>query len=961
VDQGVEIFTDTRGLNESKDETIRQAVVFDGRDIQSGLYRYVLRLTSHYPQSSISSVQAGNILVNNQRNSPLGAGWGLAGIERLKTGPDGRALVLDGDGRALVFTPTMILEKTLTISGRVNIFGAGKTAPVVPGGTSGILPPGFDFPVIPNQVLSFKSVTGAVECCGGQRGFNGPDGGFNFAPTDIFSFDGISGMLHPRTLFLAGVFLDNTTPQDPAPPRLNFHGNENFTELSPQLRQTFFIGDGLTTAGEVQKFKVPAVASRLFLGFLDAAGFKGSPGAYDDNLGELVASFEIAQPAGILRTFRSPPGDFSSLIKNPDATFTRTLKDGTQIHFDTQGRHISTIDRNGNTTLYAYDSEGRLISITDPKGGVTTFTYAGAYVAAITDPVGRTTALEHDSDGNLLRVTDPDGTSRQFGYDARNRLISQTTKRQHTTTYEYDFAGRPAKTNLPDGTTRRITPVETVGVVDIAKGLGTRENPAALVRPAQAVAVFTDGNGHETRLETDRFGRVTKITDTLGRTTTILRDKDSNPIQVTRPNGSVTSMSYDERGNLLNVTDESISVTTFFTYEPRFNQVTSIKDAQGNTTTITYDAQGNLVEITDAGGTKTTLAYTEPACPGELTSVTAAPGLPEAATTAFEYDITTCNSVRVVDPLGQATMLSYDTAGNATGTTDAEGRATTFAYDPLNRLTRVLDALGQETFYGYDAGGNLQEVRDAKAGTTRFAYDSLNRLLETTDPLGKKEGFRYDGNGNLIQTIDRRLQTIDFEYDAVNQLVRKTHVTTSHVTSYDYDEVDNLTSVIDPDSHLTFTYDGASRLTSASTADSPNQPFDSAQGQPPVKITYGYDKNGNRLTMNDSVVGTTNYGYDSLNRLTSLTAPLGTVITFTYDPLSRRKTMSYPNGVATAYSYDAASQLLDLVHKAGATTLASFGYDYDRAGNRTALNTQRSGVVVAPALNYVYDALYRLT
>jgi Ca2+-binding RTX toxin-like protein len=153
-----------------------------------------------------------------------------------------------------------------------------------------------------NLVLTFSSVTGSVSCCSGGGGtFNGPDGGLLASgTTNITSFNGIAGIIHTnRTMFLVGVFLDNTEPSDPAPARLSFSNPEDFTDLSPALGQVFFIGDGLTdTGGAVQRFHVPAGATRLFLGFADAINFgnpTSPPGFYSDNVGSLVIETEIAE------------------------------------------------------------------------------------------------------------------------------------------------------------------------------------------------------------------------------------------------------------------------------------------------------------------------------------------------------------------------------------------------------------------------------------------------------------------------------------------------------------------------------------------------------------------------------------------------------------------------------------------------------------------------------------------
>ena len=56
----------------------------------------------------------------------------------------------------------------------------------------------------------------------------------------------------------------------------------------------FPIGDGRTTSGTLQRFTVPAGATRLYLGYVDADGFSGSPGFYDDNTGSIRVTFAVS-------------------------------------------------------------------------------------------------------------------------------------------------------------------------------------------------------------------------------------------------------------------------------------------------------------------------------------------------------------------------------------------------------------------------------------------------------------------------------------------------------------------------------------------------------------------------------------------------------------------------------------------------------------------------------------------
>jgi hypothetical protein len=183
------------------------------------------------------------------------------------------------------------LLTTLEAAANANIFGAGHAA--APGG--GILPPVFNIAPGANRVLTISSVTGSVSINGGGN-FNDPDGIGSASDVNVSSTGGISGIINTQAGFLTGIFLDNTEPMDPPPTVLDFSViGTSFTSLSPVLNQTFFIGDGLTGdgTGTVQQFRVPAGATRLFLGFGDACGYHGSPGCYDDNSGAFTATFSV--------------------------------------------------------------------------------------------------------------------------------------------------------------------------------------------------------------------------------------------------------------------------------------------------------------------------------------------------------------------------------------------------------------------------------------------------------------------------------------------------------------------------------------------------------------------------------------------------------------------------------------------------------------------------------------------
>jgi len=170
-----------------------------------------------------------------------------------------------------------------------NIFAAGQSFAF-----SGTLPPEIRFAAGSVAAVTVAAI-GRVTLGGGEP-YSGPAGIPFPGGTDLSSFNGLSGIIAlDRGSFLTGVFLDDSTPGGSGPPILNFTGKEDFVFLSPQLFQTFFVGNGVTAStqppGAVEKvFFVPQGATRLFLGISDGCVLAGGPpGCYDDNKGKVVA------------------------------------------------------------------------------------------------------------------------------------------------------------------------------------------------------------------------------------------------------------------------------------------------------------------------------------------------------------------------------------------------------------------------------------------------------------------------------------------------------------------------------------------------------------------------------------------------------------------------------------------------------------------------------------------------
>jgi hypothetical protein len=288
---------------------------------------------------------------------------------------------------ALGAMPALAAEKahvsaSFQVSAQANIFGAGHETPPAPAGGGGgrppvqqSLPPATGDP----RTVSFSDVAGTPFCAGGSSSA-GPDGPC-FSGSDISSFDGIAGLLSDSSMFLAGVFLDDREPADPAPDRLDFRVaalGQSFASLQPGIGQVFFIGDGLDANGLTQAFNAPPQATRLFLGIADAFNFNGAPGAYGDNSGRYtgtVAAVEGATPAPVLgKTVNADVVEGEVFIKVPQGTSARASQKGTEFIPLTEVRSVpvkSILDtRKGTVALRSARGTGGKTQAGRFAGGV---------------------------------------------------------------------------------------------------------------------------------------------------------------------------------------------------------------------------------------------------------------------------------------------------------------------------------------------------------------------------------------------------------------------------------------------------------------------------------------------------------------------------------------------------------------------------------------------------------------
>jgi hypothetical protein len=182
---------------------------------------------------------------------------------------------------ATVTAAASAASTSVPVPGISDIWLAGQpNGTILNGGFPGSDVAPLNSPVLASMGLNLAAGTALTVNASGFTDYNGcaspsPDGGLPCGAAPFPAALGISGYNGPINA-LVGVFLDNSVPGGAAPPSMDFSTPASLaqTTISPQLRQVFFVGDGLTGTGTGirQQFIIPAGATRLYLASSDGVG-----------------------------------------------------------------------------------------------------------------------------------------------------------------------------------------------------------------------------------------------------------------------------------------------------------------------------------------------------------------------------------------------------------------------------------------------------------------------------------------------------------------------------------------------------------------------------------------------------------------------------------------------------------------------------------------------------------------
>lgn len=213
-----------------------------------------------------------------------------------------------------------------------------------------------------------------------------------------------------------------------------------------------------------------------------------------------------------------------------------------------------------------------------------------------------------------------------------------------------------------------------------------------------------------------------------------------------------------------------------------------------------YNTQHLPGTVTDAAGQATYLTYTSAGQPLTVTNAM-------NETTTFAYETTTQNLLTVTGPVaGATTTFTYDALGRVGRVEGPDGYGVESGYDALNRLTSQTYPDGTSETYTYDRL-DLVEVTDRLNRVTRQFYDGHGRQIGSRDPAGRTVSFEWCRCGTLDALVDAKGQRTAWERDVQGRVTREIRADGATDTLYTYDLSGRLKTVTDPmDQVTTYTY-----------------------------------------------------------------------------------------------------------------------------------------------------------
>jgi RHS repeat-associated protein len=500
---------------------------------------------------------------------------------------------------------------------------------------------------------------------------------------------------------------------------------------------------------------------------------------------------------------------------------------------DENGNPLQVTRPNGAVFDASYDSVGNQLSVTDQSAnGSWSYEYDNEFnrVTKVTDPFGASFISNYDDNGNQTGIESPEGRTHGLTYDANGQFATWTDQSGLSNQITYDANGLLSQINMGTGPDQRSFTF-------------TQTNWGAF-------NTITDPAGQTFTYSYDGLGRRISMELPDAQVIGLEWDDGNNLISLTPPGQLEHRMTYTSFDLIAGYQPPAVGgvVDTSYSYNMA-QQLTLVSRPDGRSIAYSYDDSGRLeTKAIDRG----TINYNYSSITGELIGLTA----PGGETLSFSYLGDYLTSQTWSGTLNASVARTVDSSARpATETVDG-ANLVSWIYDDDHLLLGVGSLnITRDAATGFVSGTTLGLVSDAKIyndfgepvdhlvaydGNEIYAHtltrDNLGRVItETQTILGVTTHFNYiyDNRDRLLQVDRNGMLEAQYSYDAnSNRLSRDDGTTTEtgvydaqdrlinydgvsyayrqsgelltktdggNSTTYAYDEVGNLISVVRPD------------------------------------------------------------------------------------------------------------------------------------------------------------------
>ncbi|WP_125779213.1 DUF1566 domain-containing protein [Pseudoalteromonas rubra] len=473
-------------------------------------------------------------------------------------------------------------------------------------------------------------------------------------------------------------------------------------------------------------------------------------------------------------------------------------------------------------------------------------------------------------------------------------------------------------------------------VKTIDKLTGTSLSEFSYSESTKALKSIRDRFGNQVRLIRDEQGKVSQIVSPSGMTTSLDIDEHNNLRSVTYPDGTGYQLNY--QGELLN------------------HQV----DPNGNVFERFFDTHGRITRSLDPeGGEWRFYSRLDEATQAKIYGYTT------AENNRFEVKEAANGDTETYYPDGsvESSRSSFNFYNNRlVPTTHQKIGGMEYLlrskYDPIQKRN-VPRSLVMKS-----PGGVESKTDITRNGDSYVVYFNV----EQNDT--QKVTIRYSvGYGKLTTTTRLGRETV-VKLDTASQLPDYTELAGFAPIHYTYDGHGRLTKVSQGDRSTQYFYSGGyglrpgllEKVVSSNqpqvtlTRDNVGQVIQAvlSSSQQEQQITeFGYDNNGNLVSLTPDGQPEHQFAYNSINNVTSYTAPLAanaqqTISSYVYDRDRRISEIALPSGEKISYVYAKGVDRLESI----STPYGQYQLGYNEVGDVVRVNAPDGNT-----LNYHYDGL----